>query len=331
MDPGDDATDSDGARESTAAMTDTGGTPSVDAGAFDVLGHEIRLAVLEELAAERREAWLPNGLSFSDLFDAVDVDDSGKFNYHLDQLRGRYVHEWDGTYVLTNAGFEVVGAIRAGTFGGDDVQRRGDLDRSCPRCDAGLTAVYEYGYLRIKCDEHRDVLASTLPPAAVTDRDIERIVELALTRASDNVRRVRAGGCPHCWGHTELHAPATPSDAYLAAHDYPTGDDVTFEQVLAEGRCEDCGLRFWLPVSILVADHPAVVAYYHEHDAVDDGVDYLDLAHVSGANGRLVDEDPVRIAVDVSVPDADDALVLTVDETTTVLETRRDPKHGGDG
>lgn len=324
MDPADDATDADSRNESNVSAG-SNGTPPVDAGAFDVLGHEIRLEVLEVLAAERREAWLPHGLSFSELFGAVDVDDSGKFNYHLDQLRGTYVTEFDGEYVLTNAGFEVVGAIRAGTFGGDDVERRNALDRSCPTCHETLTARYEYGYLTVSCPDHGDVLASTLPPAAVRDRDIDTVVELALARASDNVQRVRAGGCPHCWGRAELHAPAAPSDAYLAAHDYPTSEDVAFEQVLAEAHCGDCGMTYWLPVSVIVADHPAVVAYYHEHDEAGDGLDVLDLAHVTGENGRVVDDDPVRIEVDVHIPGAETALVLTVDETTTVLDHRREP------
>lgn len=303
---------------------------------FDVLSHEIRLEVIEVLAERRRHAWLPHGLSFAELFDRVDVADSGKFNYHLGKLRGTYVHTFDGEYVLSNAGFEIAGAIRAGTLGADALERRGDLERSCPRCTAPLKAVYEYGYFRVVCEEHGDLLASTLPPTAVRDRDLDTVYDLATARARDTVNRVQAGGCPHCWGHATLTAPATPSDAYLDAHEYTESDDDSTDQVLAAANCADCGMEFWLPVSVLVAEHPAVQAYYHEKDVAVDG-DYLELAHITGSNGTVVTDDPLRIEVDVdatpAVPageTAEDVLVLTLDEQTTVLEHRRDPRSRAD-
>jgi hypothetical protein len=309
---------------------------AVDVDAIDVLGHEIRLETIEVLADERREAWLPRGLSFSELFDAVDVDDSGKFNYHLDKLRGTYVDEFEGTYVLTNAGFQIAGAIRAGTLGGgDDLERRETLERTCVLCDDQLEGIYEHGYFRLRCDTHGHVFASTLPPAAVRNRDVESIVDLAEARATDNVRRVRAGGCPHCWGQASITAPAAPSDAYVDYHDWddepePRHDEPepaerdSDQQVIAEASCDDCGMGFWLPVSVLIAEHPAVVAYYHDHDAGADG-GYLDLAHVTGSNGIVVDDDPVRIRVDVHAAGAGETLVVTVDETTTVVDQYRRP------
>ena len=55
--------------------------------AFSLLAHEVRLdivlALLENWAAVDTEPQ-----SYSDLMDAVGMRDSGKFNYHLDKLRG---------------------------------------------------------------------------------------------------------------------------------------------------------------------------------------------------------------------------------------------------
>lgn len=309
--------------------------------AFEVVGHEIRLAIIEALAERRREAWLPKGLGFADLCDAVGVDDTGKFNYHLGELRGTYVEERDGEYVLTNAGFEIAGALRAATFGAtDDLSRRERVDQTCHACDDALEAVYEDGYLRLACQTHGPVLATTLPPAAVRGRDVEAVVDLARERSTEKVSRVQAGGCPHCWGRAEFTAPASPSREYLAFHwlddvdgeappesteglDEPGADDSggPLEQVVAEAACDDCGLRFWIPVSVVVADHPAVVAYYHEHGIQGDA---LDLPHVDGKNGTVVETDPVRIDVDVYVSGADEALVVTVDGTASVVDTRRE-------
>jgi hypothetical protein len=305
--------------------------PVPPADAFEVLGHEIRLATIEALAEERRDSWIPRGLRFSELRAAVGVRDTGKFNYHLDKLRGSFVNQFGEEYVLTNAGFELAGALRAGTFDQTDthVERRTALDRTCPVCDATLEAVYEHGYLRVLCPEHDRILTTTLPPAAVRGREMATVVDLANARTRDQVERVRAGGCPHCWGRSTVRAPAEPSEAYLRAlSDRTEGDpedcDVEYDPeddaVLAECACEDCGMTFWLPVSVCVAHHPAVVAYYHDRGVEMDG-DYLDMEHATGSNGTVVSEDPVRIEVEIVVGDADEALVLTLDEETAVVET----------
>ena len=309
--------------------------PVPPADAFELLGHEIRLATIEALAEERRESWLPQGLGFSELREAVGVRDTGKFNYHLDQLRGSFVNQFGEEYVLTNAGFELAGALRAGTFDqtDGDVERHAELDRTCPICEATLEAVYEHGYLRVRCPEHDRILTTTLPPAAVRGREMATVVDLANARTRDQVERVRAGGCPHCWGRSTVRAPAEPSEAYLRALSDRSGRDTEEREieydhegdaVLAECACEDCGMTFWLPVSVCVAHHPAVVAYYHDNGIEMDG-DYLDMEHATGSNGTVVSEDPIRIEVEVLVGDADEALVLTLDETTEVVERETVP------
>jgi DNA-binding HxlR family transcriptional regulator len=52
--------------------------------AFEVLGNEIRTAMVLELADA-------GPLSFSELRERVGVTDSGRFNYHLEKLVGRFV------------------------------------------------------------------------------------------------------------------------------------------------------------------------------------------------------------------------------------------------
>lgn len=311
--------------------------PAPPADAFELLGHEIRLATIEALAEQRRESWLPRGLRFSELREAVGVRDTGKFNYHLDQLRGSFVTQFGDEYVLTNAGFELAGALRAGTFDqtAGQLERRAELDQTCPICDDPLTALYEHGYLGVRCPEHGRILTTTLPPAAVRGREMATVVALANARTRDQVQRVRAGGCPHCWGRSTVTAPAVPSEEYLRTivgeEAAEGGDEDTVPEYdpeddafLAECSCEDCGMRFWLPVSVCVAHHPAVVAYYHDH-GVETGGDYLDMPHATGSNGSLVSEHPVRIEVGVTVADADEALLLTLDEETTVVDTETVP------
>ncbi|MFD1645077.1 DUF7351 domain-containing protein [Haloarchaeobius litoreus] len=309
--------------------------PAPPADAFERLGHEIRLATIEALAEQRRESWLPHGLRFSELREAVGVRDTGQFNYHLDQLRGSFVSQFGDEYVLTNAGFELAGALRAGTFDqtAGQVERRAELDHTCPICADSLDAVYEHGYLRVLCPDHGRILTTTLPPAAVRGRELSTVVDLANARTRDQVQRVRAGACPHCWGRSTVTAPAVPSEEYLrtvVGDDDDCADAADYEHnpdedaVLAECSCEDCGMRFWLPVSVCVAHHPAVVAYYHDH-GVEMDASYLDMPHATGSNGTVVSENPVRIEVEVVVDDADERLVLTLDAATEVVDQRLAP------
>jgi len=64
--------------------------PAAVSDALELLSDETRLAVVLELAAADA---VPDGdpLSFSTLRDRVGVRDSGRFNYHLDRLRERFV------------------------------------------------------------------------------------------------------------------------------------------------------------------------------------------------------------------------------------------------
>jgi DNA-binding transcriptional ArsR family regulator len=62
--------------------------------AFGTLADETRLAILRALA-------LADGpVRFSDLRERVGVRDTGRFNYHLSQLRERFVEKRDDGYVL---------------------------------------------------------------------------------------------------------------------------------------------------------------------------------------------------------------------------------------
>lgn len=69
--------------------------------AFKILGNETRLATLIVLW-DARDPWDPHdGLSFSEIYERIDVGDSGQFNYHLDKLVPHFVEETEDGYRLT--------------------------------------------------------------------------------------------------------------------------------------------------------------------------------------------------------------------------------------
>lgn len=292
--------------------------------ALALLGHEIRMAIVEALADARRVGWQPRGLTFAELRRAAGVADAGKFNYHLDALLGTFVYKDDDVYVLTNAGLEIEGTIRADALGDAVESRSGPVGRSCPTSGESIQAVYEAGTLRVFCPEHGDFFASGLPPAAVRGRDWQTVVRLGLTYAGWQVQKARNGACPHCWGRVTASAPVEDaSDAVWSGDIDPT--EAARETVIVAFECADCGLTFWLPVAACVVTHPAVVAYYWEHGIVPTVGWMVGLDLVTGANGTVVGEDPTRIEVVVSTTEADDGLVLTLDGETNVVSVAREP------
>jgi len=101
--------------------------------ALAVLGDETRIAILRALA----EAEQP--LPFTELRRRADIDDAGRFNYHLSKLREYFVREEDGGYTLRHAGSRVVAA--AGVAGNVPDEPLNDIENSpdeesdeCPVC-----------------------------------------------------------------------------------------------------------------------------------------------------------------------------------------------------
>ncbi len=143
------------------------------------------------------------------------------------------------------------------------------------------------------------------------------IQRLAVGYANWQIERARAGTCPHCWGRMGVNEPTRYPAELVEARD---GLDGEVEQTGAEFDCRDCGLRFMLPVALSTLDHPAVIAYYHNREVDPTETSYSGFPHVTGANGEVVAEDPVRIEVVVASSEAAAGLVLTLDATTEVVD-----------
>lgn len=291
----------------------TAETESAPSETFEILGHETRLAIIEELAKHRRTQWQPEGLGFAELRKAVGVKDAGKFNYHLNKLRDHFVYKRGDEYVLQNAGLELAGAVLAGTYTEQTDTRRSDINRECPVCDVQLEAIYEHGYIRVECREHGRLLANTVPPSAAAGRSMDELLAVANRDARHAIEHARGGTCPHCWGRMNSVMPADPAPILEGRAD----DDATIEQVLVRFSCERCAMTFWFPVVLFVLDHPAVVSFYDDHGIDLRDRDYLELDFFTKGDGTVVSENPVRVGIDLELND--DALRLIVDETVTVV------------
>jgi DNA-binding transcriptional ArsR family regulator len=275
--------------------------------AFAALGSETRVDILQALVDARREHPRDSGVSFSELRERVGVEDSGRFNYHLGKLRDWYVEETDGVYELTYAGKEVVGAILAGTHDPALVLEPETLADPCPLCCADMTAYYEYGQLRVECENEHTPIQTTVPPAAALDRSVTELLSVATLATYARLELATGGICYRCYGRV---------DARIDAHEFE-GDT----EYLYRTLCARCGSTSSSLATVVLVRHPAFVSLCRDH-----GVDLRE--RVPWTIPGLVDGEVTKTSEDppvygVRVELGDEALEATLDDTGTVRTAER--------
>jgi len=285
-------------------MADHEGDPIA---AFEALADETRVAIVDALAERRRDPACDGGLSFSELRRTVGTGDSGRLNYHLDRLRGRFVYEGETGYRLTYAGQQIAAAIRSGIYA--NVERDPELvEGACPFCDTPVTATYRHGHLTVTCGNDHTVFGTDLPPGVVADRTLDEVLRPGTRRLYHALELGREGVCVRCYGPTERSVDDTDAFAEEPIRVF-------------RARCDWCGTRVTGGVTWSVLTHPAVVAFYHDH-----GIDLrerypwtLDIYYDEDAITELA-TDPLGLRIDLRL---DDELRVTVDDAGAVLTTER--------
>ncbi|WP_436909997.1 winged helix-turn-helix domain-containing protein [Halosimplex marinum] len=286
---------------------------------FELLADETRLAIVRELAVERYSNWQWSGKTFAELRRAVGVEDAGNFSYHLEKLTGRLVAKDGDEYYLLNHGLEIVGAVESGRYSDAGETVRGPTTYDCPYpdCERALEGIYEDQYFRLRCPDHHRFSATILPPAVAAAHSPDELVEIMTIDTRQEVQWARAGVCPNCSGPIEAALPAP--DPALPAQIEPDFPD---DAVLAAFDCRQCGLSFEIPAGSCVVDHPAVVAFHHDHGEDIRFRPYVVLPFCGIGRADLESEDPVRVRVDVRLDG--DALHLWLDGETNVVEFERE-------
>lgn len=300
------------------------GAESLPNEAFEVLGHEIRLRIVETLAECRRDNWHWTGERFSTLRKAVGIRDAGKFSYHLERLQPEFVVKEDEEYKLTFAGMQVAGAVVAGIYGESHEQREAQINVECQICGDRMLARYGYEYCRLVCPTHGEFYGNTLPPGAAEDRSMDELVALADREAVRDVQRARDGACPHCWGRMRTSLPAED-----VMPDPETGERLddwesllgerASEVTLVQFSCDRCGMTFWVPPGTCIVTHPAVAGFCYEHGVNVRETPMAGLPFTYSGVEELTSADPVRVRVDVELDG--DRLSVWLDDQTNVVET----------
>jgi hypothetical protein len=282
----------------------------MDEDAFEALADGTRVGILRALAESRAGGPTDTKLSFSELRERVGVRDSGRFNYHLDKLRGHFVESTDEGYTLTPAGQLVASALVSGAYDPGVSRDPVEIDATCPVCDDRLSVSYEAGLLLVRCPENHG-FGNSIPPATFDGRDVEAVVEVMTLVNQQEMETAIEGVCPLCRGSmppeivraTELGAPEwAPEYMFLAA-------------------CERCGMILSHFVGACVVRHPAVVSLLYDH-----GIDVRERAAwelpFATAEPVVVSEDPLRLRVEVEC--GGDRVSLTLDDAASVVAVDAD-------
>lgn len=291
-----------GPHEDVASATD----------AFGLLADETRLKILLALAENPGLAGFESHdeMGFEELRQAVGVEDTGRFNYHLKKLRDHFVQKGQGGYSLRYAGFRVTADVASGLFGGESPSKSAETDVTCivEDCDRDMQVSYEDGTITLVCpaDGHQPTFQTALPPNAAVDRTPLELLTIATRDARHMMEQIQAGTCPFCWSEMDVMAPAG---------EFPDEAGCGFS-----ATCGSCWLEFLSPVAVMAVHHPAVQMTYADVGRPLDETPYLQYPFVRDPPATIHrSSDPTRIAVDTD-PDTDvDGPTLVFDETLSVV------------
>lgn len=276
------------------------------ADALSAIGNHHRIEILRELMRADKAATGP--VAYSELMERIGMRDSGKFNYHLQQLLGRFVAQSENGYRLTYAGRTVSSAIASGTLDDSIALDSKPVSGSCYECgEHTLVLQYPGERVRVTCTTCGEEIVHILfPPAAVRERtfselerDFNRWAKRWHTIVSENI-------CPEC---------LAPINGELSQQKGTPATGNT--KVRAAVSCDQCWVRGHMPPGFLVLTHPQVVTAYWKQgiDIRNEPIWELDWA-ITQEFLSTVTEDP--LTVDVTIPVVHGEIVFRIGPTLTI-------------
>nr|WP_245742151.1 winged helix-turn-helix domain-containing protein [Natrinema salaciae] len=270
-----------------------------------MLGHEIRLEILAALIDEWVAAYT-EPCTYAELMDAVDMQDSGKFNYHLGKLRGIYVEKVDDGYVPTAATTALYRTVLAYQPNQDIDRTRFTVDSACPSCGSEPVGTYERGFLSVDCDSCAEWVGFSypFPKHGFENRSDDDAVRVAHRRCKHHVQLAHSGQCPFCAGPTTSQIRA---DA-LEEGNEPT---VTID-------CDSCSFRVGPRILFLLLLDPSATTAL-----TDIGIDIDQYEwELPDPRIRIVSSNPLRVRVEIDGEERTAAIVIdeSLDVCSVVID-----------
>lgn len=292
---------------------------------FKPLGNEVRMDILLTLARASEP------VSFTTLQEEVGIEDSGNFNYHIDQLTGHYIGSTDRGYELRYPGRAVIQTVREGGIVGNPEIPPRQIDLACPFCGANQEFSYADETLELRCSNCSGTIsepydAGTLmsyefPAAGLRGRTERDVAEAAHRLYDTEVTAMIGGVCPRCSGTVESE--------FELCDNHETGDD---------DICRACRTRYlsWVVYTCSNCSHtrrfppwfkafyiPKVIAFFHEAAGFSRELPFPKFLTNDGTDFRHVTEevrqtDPVKLAITFCLENARCTVVIDENHEVTV-------------
>lgn len=303
--------------------------------AFAILGDETRVDVLRVLWNADAARVYDDGsdaartMSYSGLKAAVDVDDNGRFNYHLSRLVPHFVRRTDDGYRLSGAGHRIARTVLA-VSGPDDHDVSRDLDADCPLCGGPVEAAFEDQWLRIRCTDCNGLFGdqaptgtlflTSFPAAGLSNRDPEETLDTALYRCALDITYLTAGICRECAGRVSSTTTVCEDHDSTAAD--ACSDCGTPFPVWADVRCDACGFAKRLPIEMYATGLAMTVGLFDDAGPLsfEEAVEVLETRVETTTS-----EDPIRRSVTVRGERTTFAVTFDDDMNVVDRDLRPDP------
>lgn len=277
--------------------------------AFELVGNDIRASIIQTL-----QEGFKNGerkMSYSSLKSCVGVRDSGRFNYHLQQLVGYFVEKDQAAYRLSYAGRKAASAIAGGTYNETVELESRSVNGACLDCgDDALELTYNDAEFDISCTNcETSIVHMPFPPGAIASHG-DGDLEAAFDRWARSWNMLSSTGvCPECGGRMEMGFAEEQGDPAIGNVD-----------VRCTLNCTQCWMSGYLPVGCLLLEHPLVVSFYWNRGYDIRSCFIWEFEWALSKEYQEVNR-PEKDMVKISVPLDDDELQITVDESFEVVNT----------
>ncbi len=284
---------------------------------FRLLSDDIRVDILEALALAQYETEAPGSgpteLTFSDIYERVDVENTSKLSYHLGELVGPLLRKTDRGYSFTHAGEKFVRLILAENYEHPPEFEPIEFDGHCMFCDStNIQASLRFQFFIVTCQECEKPLSGhPVTPALLRAHDGDELVEMAGKKMALEYQQVRNGICLGCTGSL--------STSVLDAEGLPLEGIHSF---LVIDECNHCLRKYSGPMVYAAAYHPASLAFHWEHglDLSTKGMWELHQFKDEWTTEQL-SSDPAEYRV--VMPQDSEALHIYLDSDVTVTRTER--------
>jgi hypothetical protein len=301
--------------------------------AFAILGDKTRLNIIRILwlAGARHEYddidESASTISFSELRRGVDVDDNGRFNYHLSKLVPHFVRKTDEGYRLSGGGKRIARTVIT-VAGAHDTEVTGEVGTDCPACGAAVEATYEDQWLRFSCTQcpglfgdvapDGTLLNALFPPPALVGRTADEVLTTELYRCMLDLTSMMRGVCPEC--ASAVRGTLSVCEDHDAAPNRLCSACGTPFAAWGELRCDTCQFGKRLPVELCVLGLGPVIGYLYTQDTDVLGLSLdglFDLVRTRVTT--TVTERPLTVTATIG----DGGLTLTVDEDLSIVDVSR--------